>query len=66
MRAVQMDITMSKQLKYAVYSNVAIQIGKNVRVQGDVASAYAGTNKGPPIQMFSDFHYIKNLCDVGQ
>jgi hypothetical protein len=64
MRSVQMDIIMSKQLKYAVYSNVAIQIGKNVRVQGDVASAYAGTNKGPPVQMFSDFHYMANLSSV--
>ncbi len=64
MRSVQMDISMSKQLKYAVYSNVAIQIGKNVRVQGDVASAYAGTNKGPPVQMFSDFHYMNDLSSV--
>ncbi|HVT83064.1 MAG TPA: hypothetical protein VHM90_20670 [Phycisphaerae bacterium] len=64
MRAVQMDVSMSKQLKYAVYSNVAIQIGKNVRVQGDVASAYAGTNKGPPVQMFSDFHYMNDLSSV--
>ncbi len=64
MRAVQLDIAMSKQLKYAVYSNVAIQFGKNIRVQGDVASTYAGTNKGPPIQSFSDFHYIKNLSSV--
>ena len=64
MRAVTMDIKISKQLKYAVYSNVAIQIGKNVRVQGDVASAYSGTNKGPPVQMFSDFHYMANSTGV--
>lgn len=64
LRSVQMDITMSKQLKYAVYSNVAIQLGKNVRVQGDIASTYAGTGKGPPIQSFSDFHYIKDLAAV--
>ena len=56
-----MDIWIQKSLKYAVYSNVAIQLGKNVRVIGDVASTYTGTNKGPPVQMFSDFHYLPNL-----
>ena len=60
-RSVSMDIWVQKTLKYAVYSNVAIQLGKNVRVVGDVASTYNGTSKGPPIQMFSDFHYLPNL-----
>jgi hypothetical protein len=64
MRSVRMDINITKQLKYAVYSNVAIQLGKNVRVLGDIASAYNGTGKGPPIQMFSDFHDVPNLSQM--
>ena len=60
-RTVTLDIWIQKSLKYAVYSNVAIQLGKNVRVIGDVASTYSGTNKGPPVQMFSDFHYLPDL-----
>ncbi len=63
-RAVTMDIWVQKTLKYAVYSNVAIQLGKNVRVVGDIASTYTGTNKGPPVQMFSDFHYLPNLTSM--
>lgn len=59
-RTVSMDVTIQKTLKYAVYSNVAIQVGKNVRVVGDIASAYNGTSKGPPVQMFSDFHHLPN------
>lgn len=59
-RSVAMDIRLQKTFKYAVYSNVAIQIGKNVRVFGDVASAYNGTGKGPPVQLFSDWHYLPN------
>ncbi len=63
-RQVTMDVWIQKTLKYAVYSNVAIQLGKNVRVVGDIASTYAGTNKGPPIQMFSDFHYLPNETGI--
>ncbi len=59
-----MDVWIQKTLKYAVYSNVAIQLGKNVRVVGDIASTYTGTNKGPPIQMFSDFHYLPNMSSL--
>ncbi len=59
-RTVSMQVWIQKTLKYAVYSNVAIQLGKNVRVVGDIASTYTGTNKGPPVQMFSDFHYLPN------
>jgi len=60
-RTVTMDVKLQKTLRYAVYSNVAIQLGKNVRVIGDVASAFNGTSKGPPVQMFSDFHYLPNM-----
>jgi hypothetical protein len=60
-RTITLDIWLQKTLKYAVYSNVSIQLGKNVRVIGDVASTYTGTDKGPPVQMFSDFHYLPNL-----
>jgi hypothetical protein len=63
-RTVMMDVWIQKTLKYAVYSNVAIQLGKNVRVIGDIASTYAGTNKGPPVQMFSDFHYLPNMSSL--
>lgn len=70
-RTVSMDFWVQKQLKYAVYSNVAIQLGKNVRVVGDIASAYKGsasdpngTAKGPTVQIFSDFHYLANLSSI--
>jgi hypothetical protein len=63
-RTVTMDVYLAKELKYAVYSNVAIQLGKNVHVIGDIASTYAGTSKGPPIQMFSDFHYLTNSGNI--
>jgi len=63
-RTVTMDVDVAKELKYAVYSNVAIQLGKNVHVIGDIASTYAGTGKGPPIQMFSDFHYLTNSGNI--
>lgn len=59
-RTVSMDVWIQKTLKYAVYSNVAIQLGKNVRVIGDIASTFNGTTKGPPVQMFSDFHFLPN------
>ncbi len=57
-RTVTMDVWLQKTLKYAVYSNVAVQLGKNVVIAGDVASAYNGTDKGPPVQMFSDWRYL--------
>ena len=57
-RTVTMDVWVQKVLKYAVYSNVAVQLGKNVIISGDVASAYGGTDKGPPVQMFSDWRYL--------
>jgi hypothetical protein len=63
-RTVSMDFWIQKQLKYAVYSNVAIQVGKNVRVVGDIASTYAGTGKGPTVQVFSDFHYLANMSSI--
>ncbi len=63
-RTVTMDVYIQKTLRYAVYSNVAIQLGKNVRVIGDIASTYTGTNKGPPVQMFSDFHYLPNMSSL--
>ena len=65
-RSVTMDMWVTKTLKYAIYSNVAIQLGKNVRVVGDIASTYNGTNKGPPVQMFSDFHYLSNMGVLDQ
>jgi len=43
---------------------VAIQLGKNVRVIGDIASTYNGTSKGPPVQSFSDFHYLPNMSSL--
>ena len=63
-RSVSMQVWIQKTLKYAVYSNVAIQLGKDVRVVGDIASTYSGTGKGPPIQMFSDFHYLPNMSQM--
>ncbi|HVS70663.1 MAG TPA: hypothetical protein VHQ47_05350 [Phycisphaerae bacterium] len=63
-RTVTMDFWIQKQLKYAVYSNVAIQLGKNVRVVGDIASTYPGTGKGPTIQMFDDWHYLPNMSQI--
>jgi len=63
-RSVTMDVWIQKTLKYAVYSNVAIQLGKNVRVKGDIASTYTGTDKGPPVQMVSDWHYIANKASI--
>ncbi|HVX85143.1 MAG TPA: hypothetical protein VH253_10045 [Phycisphaerae bacterium] len=63
-RTVTMDFWIQKQLKYAVYSNVAIQLGKNVRVVGDIASTYPGTGKGPTVQMFDDWHYLPNMSQL--
>jgi hypothetical protein len=63
-RSVTMDVWIQKKLNYAVYSNVAIQLGKNVHVVGDIASTYASTDKGPPVQMFSDLHYLANSGNI--
>jgi hypothetical protein len=63
-RAVTLDVWIQKKLNYAVYSNVAIQLGKNVHVIGDIGSTYAATDKGPPVQMFSDFHYLPNSGNI--
>jgi hypothetical protein len=63
-RSVAMDVWIQKKLNYAVYSNVAIQLGKNVHIIGDIGSTYASTGKGPPVQMFSDLHYLPNSGNI--
>jgi hypothetical protein len=63
-RAVTLDVWVQKKLNYAVYSNVAIQLGKNVHIIGDIGSTYATTGKGPPVQMFSDLHYLPNSGNI--
>lgn len=62
--AVCMDIQMDKKIKYAVYSNVAIQLGKNVMVEGDVVSKMTSFSKGPPVWMLSDFRALKSSLDT--
>lgn len=61
LRGVSLDVTMEKKIRYAVYSNVAIQIGKNTVVEGDVCSTYNGFGKGPPVWMLSDFRALSNM-----
>ena len=60
MRSVSLDVTMAKKLKYAIYSNVAIQIGKNAVVEGDVVSTLTSFAKGPPVWTLSDFRALSN------
>lgn len=60
---VSIDIVMEKKIKYAVYSNVAIQIGKNAIVDGDIISKMTGFSKGPPVWMLSDFRAISTTLD---
>lgn len=61
---VTIDIQMEKKIKYAVYSNVAIQLGKNVVVDGDVVSKMTSFSKGPPVWMLSDFRAINSTLDT--
>jgi hypothetical protein len=63
-RGVTMETRIEKRIKYAVYSNVAIQLGKNVIVQGDVVSTYNGFGKGPPVWMLSDFRALTSTLDT--
>src|SRR5678816_4413604 len=64
MKSVTMDVTMEKKLKYAIYSNVAIQIGKNAVVEGDIVSTLTGFQKGPPVWMLSDFRALSNMSTL--
>jgi hypothetical protein len=64
MRSVTMDLTMEKRLKYAIYSNVAIQIGKNAVVEGDVVSTLTGFAKGPPVWTLTDFRALSNQANL--
>jgi hypothetical protein len=54
-RKVTMDVMLQKTLRYAVYSNIAIQLGKNTMVTGDVVSKMTTFTKGPPVWSLSDF-----------
>jgi hypothetical protein len=54
-RKVTMDVSLQKTLRYAVYSNIAIQLGKNTVVVGDVVSKMTTFTKGPPVWTLSDF-----------
>ena len=53
----------SKTLKYAVYSNVAIQLGKDVRVVSDIASTTPAPARAHH-RVFSDFHYLPNMSQM--
>jgi hypothetical protein len=50
-----MDVSLQKTLRYAVYSNIAIQLGKNTVVTGDIVSKMTDFTKGPPVWSLSDF-----------
>jgi hypothetical protein len=54
-REVTMDVSLQKTLRYAVYSNIAIQLGKNTVVTGDIVSKLTNFTKGPPVWSLSDF-----------
>ncbi len=60
MKSVTMDVKIEKVLKYAIYSNVAIQIGKNAIVEGDIVSTLTGFTKGPPVWMLSDWRALSD------
>jgi hypothetical protein len=64
MRSVTMDLTMDKRLKYAIYSNVAIQIGKNAVVEGDVVSTLTSFSKGPPVWTLTDFRALSHQTSL--
>ena len=64
MRSVTMNMTIEKKLKYAIYSNVAIQIGKNAVVEGDVVSTLTSFSKGPPVWTLSDFRALSNQTNL--
>jgi hypothetical protein len=63
-RSVTVDMTMEKRLKYAIYSNVAIQIGKNAVVEGDVVSTMTSFSKGPPVWTLSDFRALSHQTNL--
>jgi hypothetical protein len=54
-RRVTMDVAIQKTLRYGMYSNIAIQLGKNTVVTGDIVSKLTTFTKGPPVWMLSDF-----------
>lgn len=54
-RVVTMDVLLQKTLRYAVFSNIAIQLGKNTVVTGDIVSKMGDFSKGPPVWTLSDF-----------
>jgi len=60
LKGITCDVLIAKQIKYAVYSNVAIQLGKNVVVEGDIVSTVTSFSKGPPVWMLSDFRALTN------
>jgi hypothetical protein len=64
MRSVSVDLTIEKKLKYAIYSNVAIQIGKNAIVEGDVVSTLTSFSKGPPVWTLSDFRALSHQTSL--
>jgi hypothetical protein len=64
MKSVGLDVKIEKRLKYAIYSNVAIQIGKNAVVEGDIVSTLTGFSKGPPVWMLSDFRALSNMSTL--
>jgi len=63
-RAVSMSVTIEKRLKYAIYSNVAIQIGKNAVVEGDIVSTLTGFSKGPPVWLLSDMRALSSMSSL--
>ncbi|MCC5828812.1 MAG: EF-hand domain-containing protein [Phycisphaeraceae bacterium] len=56
-RAIQYDFRIEKRNRYAVLSRSRIMIGRNVNIEGPVASTFQDTDLpfGHPIQMMSDF-----------
>ncbi len=63
-KGISLDVTIEKRLRYAIYSNVAIQIGKNAVVEGDIVSTLTGFSKGPPVWMLSDFRRLANQSQL--